>query len=61
MIPVLSRGLLAFGIAMFAWMVTGCAADRPKSHPPKQQIQEDSDRFFEKLRQEEHEHRAGPG
>ena len=34
----------------------GCAADRPASSPPtKKEVQGDSDRFFDKLKEEERE------
>ncbi len=36
-----------------------CGVPQPQQ-PGKQQVQSDSDRFFEKMRQEEHEHSAGP-
>ncbi len=39
--------------------LAGCGGPQPQQ-PRKQQVQSDSDRFFEKMRQEEHERSAGP-
>ncbi len=55
--------------AMYGWgvghagcvvLLAGCAGDRPKSQPSTEAIQQDSDRFFEKLRQEEQERAIDP-
>lgn len=48
------------GLAVWAALLAGCAGEQPKSQPSTEAIQEDSDRFFEKLRQEEQERGADP-
>ncbi len=41
--------------------LAGCGGPQQQPQQPrKQQVQSDSDRFFEKMRQEEHERSAGP-
>jgi hypothetical protein len=49
-------------LAVAAWLgVYGCASEPKQAPPPSQgQIQADSDRFFEKVKQEERERDAGP-
>lgn len=48
------------GLTLGAVVLAGCAGDQPKSQPSTEAIQKDSDRFFEKLRQEEQERGSGP-
>lgn len=47
------------GLVLWAVLFAGCAGEQPKSQPSTQQTQEDSDRFFEQLRQEEQERGGG--
>jgi hypothetical protein len=49
-------------LAVAAWLgAHGCAAEPKQAPPPSQrQIQADSDRFFEKVKQEERERGMGP-
>lgn len=56
------RGIRGWGVGLALWagLLTGCAGDQPKSPPPTRAIQEDSDRAFEHLRQEEQERGAAP-
>lgn len=43
---------------VYGLSVTGCASDPPPS-PSKKEVQSDSDRFFEKVKQEEQERGKG--
>jgi hypothetical protein len=49
-------------LAVAAWLgAYGCAAEPKQAPPPSQrQIQADSDRFFDKMKQEEREQGKGP-
>lgn len=44
-----------FGVVFGWFLIVGCAGDPPKPHPQPtpQQTRSDSDRFFEKMKQEE--------
>lgn len=43
-------------LAVFGWVsMTGCAEDPPKPSSTSKEIKTDSDRFFEKMKQEERE------
>lgn len=55
-----ASAILGYGLGLAVWapLLAGCAGDQPKPQPSTQQIQEDSDRFFEQLRQEEQERGA---
>lgn len=46
------------GFALWVLLLAGCAGDQPAAQPSTEAVQEDSDRFFEKLRQEEQERGA---
>ena len=46
-------GGLAAAVMVGCLLVTGCASDPPPSSPSKKEIHSDSDRFFEKVKQEE--------
>ena len=55
----LSYQLMAVGLVLgIGVMLAGCAEQ--KAAPAQRQIQADSDRFFDKMKQEEHDHGAGP-
>lgn len=57
MVPV----ILAVGIAAASgMMVSGCAEQKAAPAPSKRQVQSDSDRFFEKVGQEERSHGTVP-
>ena len=51
-------------MAVFASMIwfgaTGCAEQKAAPAPSQRQVQSDSDRFFDKMKQEERDHSAGP-
>lgn len=49
-------------LAVVAWLgAYGCAAEPMKTPPPSQrQIQGDSDRFFDKMKEEERDQGKGP-
>lgn len=47
------------GLVLGAVLFAGCAGEQRKPQPSAQQIQEDSDRFFEQVRQEERERGGG--
>lgn len=51
---------LWLGLVVGAALLAGCAGDQPKPRPSTENIQEDSDRFFEQLRREEEQRDAGP-
>lgn len=57
----MTRGMAIVCLAVVAWVgAYGCAAE-PKQAPPSQrQIQADSDRFFDKVKQEERDQGKGP-
>jgi hypothetical protein len=43
------------------WLgAAGCAEQKAAPAPSQRQIQSDSDRFFDKMKQEERDHGAGP-
>lgn len=43
------------------WLgATGCAEQKAAPAPSQRQVQSDSDRFFDKMKQEERDHGAGP-
>ena len=49
------------GLAVIAWLgVTGCAEQKAPPAPSQRQVQSDSDRFFDKVKQEEREQGKGP-
>lgn len=50
----LAAGVVVIGGVMLA----GCAEQ--KAAPSQRQIHADSDRFFDKMKQEEHDHGTGP-
>jgi hypothetical protein len=54
-VPFLAASVLVIGGVLLA----GCAEQ--KAAPAQRQIQADSDRFFDKMKQEEQEHGTGPG
>ena len=50
------------GLAVMVWLGTaGCAEQKAAPAPSQRQVQSDSDRFFDKMKQEEQEHGTGPG
>lgn len=52
----------AFGMVFGWFLIVGCAGDTPKPlpQPTPQQTRSDSDRFFEKMKQEERERAKAP-
>ncbi|MER3422306.1 MAG: hypothetical protein C4293_02810 [Nitrospiraceae bacterium] len=51
--------VLAFVMIMGVFSLLGCTAERPAAPSPTQrEIRSNSDRFFEKMKQEEHEHKS---
>jgi len=52
----------ALGIVLGWFLIVGCAGDSPKPlpQPTPQQTRSDSDRFFEKMKQEERERAKAP-
>ncbi|MEW6542153.1 MAG: hypothetical protein AB1411_00925 [Nitrospirota bacterium] len=55
---MLWTGVLALSMLGFL-AAAGCAQDSQKP-PPQQQIRSDSDRFFDKVKQEERQQGTGP-
>jgi hypothetical protein len=51
---------IAVMVAMIWLGTVGCAEQKAAPAPSQRQIQADSDRFFDKMKQEEHDHGAGP-
>jgi hypothetical protein len=52
--------VIALGVLVGCFSIFGCAADRPTSSSPTQkEIRADSDRFHEKMKQEERDHGKG--
>ncbi len=47
-------------VAMIWLGAVGCAEQKAAPAPSQRQIQADSDRFFDKMKQEEQEHGTGP-
>lgn len=52
--------LAVAGVMIGGMLQAGCAEQRTAPAPSQRQVQSDSDRFFEKMKQEEREHGAGP-
>ena len=47
-------------MAAMVWLgATGCAEQKAAPAPSQRQVQSDSDRFFDKMKQEERDHGAG--
>jgi len=45
------------GVVVMAWLGTaGCAEQKAAPAPSQRQVQSDSDRFFDKMKQEERDH-----
>jgi hypothetical protein len=54
--------ILAAVLIPTIWLgVVGCAEQKAAPVPSQRQVQSDSDRFFDKMKQEEQDHGAGPG
>ena len=51
--------LMAVFASMFWLGATGCAEQKAAPAPSQRQVQSDSDRFFDKMKQEEHDRGAG--
>jgi len=51
---------IAVMVAMMWLGAVGCAEQKAAPAPSQRQIQADSDRFFDKMKQEEQEHGTGP-
>ena len=52
---------VVMGLAVMAWLgAAGCAEQKAAPAPSQRQVQSDSDRFFDKVKQEEREQGAGP-
>jgi outer membrane murein-binding lipoprotein Lpp len=52
---------LAVGaVAIGGVMLAGCAEQKAAPAPSQRQVQSDSDRFFDKMKQEERDHGTGP-
>ena len=51
---------IAVMVAMIWLGAVGCAEQKAAPAPSQRQIQADSDRFFDKMKQEEQEHGTGP-
>jgi hypothetical protein len=53
--------MLVAVLASMIWLgAAGCAEQKAAPAPSQRQIQSDSDRFFDKMKQEERDHGAGP-
>jgi len=49
------------GLTVLVWLgAAGCAEQKAAPAPSQRQIQADSDRFFDKMKQEERDHGTGP-
>ncbi len=53
--------LTAVLIPMIWFAVAGCAEQKATPAPSQRQVQSDSDRFFDKMKQDERDHGAEPG
>jgi nitrous oxide reductase accessory protein NosL len=54
--------ILAAVLIPMIWLaVAGCAEQKAAPAPSQRQVQSDSDRFFDKMKQEEREHGAEQG
>jgi len=53
--------LMAVLVSMIWLGTVGCAEQKAAPAPSQRQIQADSDRFFDKMKQEERDHGAEPG
>jgi len=54
--------LVAAGAVMIGGvLLAGCAEQKAAPAPSQRQVQSDSDRFFDKMKQEERDQGAGPG
>jgi hypothetical protein len=51
---------IAVLVSMIWLGATGCAEQKAAPAPSQRQVQSDSDRFFDKMKQDEHDHGAGP-
>lgn len=52
--------ILMVVLAAIIWFGTaGCSSPPPPQQPSQRQIQSDSDRFFDKMQQDERDHGAG--
>lgn len=51
---------VAVMVAMMWLGAAGCAEQKAAPAPSQRQVQSDSDRLFDKMKQEEREHGAGP-
>ncbi len=57
----LNYRLVVAGLALIGGvMLVGCAEQRAAPAPSQRQIQADSDRFFDKMKEEERDHGTGP-
>jgi len=52
---------IAVLVSMIWLGAAGCAEQKAAPAPSQRQVQSDSDRFFDKMKQDEHDHGAGPG
>lgn len=58
----LNYRLVVAGLALIGGvMLVDCAEQKAAPAPSQRQIQADSDRFFDTMKQEEQEHGTGPG
>lgn len=58
----LNYRLVVAGLALIGGvMLAGCAEQKAAPAPSQRQIQADSDRFFDTMKQEEREQGTGPG
>ncbi len=51
---------LAMGLMVGGVMLAGCAEQKAAPAPSQRQVQSDSDRFFDKMKQEERDQGKGP-
>ncbi len=51
---------MAVFVSMIWLGVVGCAEQKAAPAPSQRQVQSDSDRFFDKMKQDEREHGTGP-
>lgn len=54
------KTLIAVMVAMMWLGAAGCAEQKAAPAPSQRQIQADSDRFFDKMKEEERDHGTGP-
>ena len=52
-------GMLVLAVVI-GFMAAGCAEQKAAPAPSQRQVQSDSDRFFDKMKQEERDHGAAP-